>query len=53
MERQILIENGYLEGRAGEKYNLDTVKIKAVTLPEGGSGKTEETKRSRQKQAYG
>jgi hypothetical protein len=39
MERQILIENGYLEGREGEKYNLDTVKIKVVTLLGGGSGK--------------
>jgi len=41
-----LIENKYLEGRGGEKYNLYTVKIKVVTLPEGGSGKTEEPKRA-------
>lgn len=39
-----MIENRYLEGRVGEKYNLDTVKIKVVTLPEGGSSKTEEPK---------
>jgi len=45
MELQILIENRYLEGREGEKYNLDTVKIKVATLPEGGGGKTEEPKR--------
>jgi len=40
-----LTENRYLEGREGEKFNLDTETIKVVTLPEGGSGKTDEPKR--------
>jgi hypothetical protein len=40
-----LIENRYLEGGEGEKFNLRTVTIKVVTLPERDNGKTDEPKR--------